>query len=265
MKRIQLFEFEDYGWFPTWLRACMTNLIVVLHRLTGTGEVIIGLIQKARKQAPFSQIVDMGSGSGGAMPHVVREMNAGGDSMRLLLTDLHPSPSVVAQINAKEEQGIRYHPESLDATDLRRAPSGLKMMVNSFHHLPPQAAKKVIEAAEKSRQPLLVYEMADNNIPTVLWWIMLPLAFTITMLMAFFLTPFARPLTWQQLVFTYLIPIIPIFYAWDGQASYVRMYARKDLEKMVGSLEKEGYQWEIGVGQKVNGRKMGSYLLGLPK
>lgn len=264
MKRIQLFEFEDYAWFPTWMRACMTNLIVVLHRLTGTGEAIIALIKKARKEAPFSQIVDMGSGSGGAMPHVVREMNAGGDSMRLLMTDLHPSPSVVAEINRREEKGIRYHPESLDATDLRQAPAGLKMMVNSFHHLPPHAAQKVIQAAEESRQPLLVYEMANNKVPTAIWWLMLPLSFTVTMLMAFFLTPFARPLTWQQLVFTYLIPIIPICYAWDGQASYVRMYALKDLEAMVGSLEKEHYRWEIGEGKKANGKKMGSYLLGLP-
>ena len=36
MKRIQLFELEDYPWFPHWLRACLTRLMVVMHQLLGT-------------------------------------------------------------------------------------------------------------------------------------------------------------------------------------------------------------------------------------
>jgi len=32
MKRIHLFEFEDFSWFPNWLRVRMTRLIVVMHR-----------------------------------------------------------------------------------------------------------------------------------------------------------------------------------------------------------------------------------------
>ena len=40
MKRIQLVEFEDFKWFPTIWRSTMTKLIVVLHKILGTKEVI---------------------------------------------------------------------------------------------------------------------------------------------------------------------------------------------------------------------------------
>lgn len=35
MKKIQLFEFEDFNWFPNWIRACMAKLIVVMHGVFG--------------------------------------------------------------------------------------------------------------------------------------------------------------------------------------------------------------------------------------
>ena len=45
------------------------------------------------------------------------------------------------------------------------------------------------------------------------------------------MTPFVKNLTLKQIIFTYLIPIVPLIYAWDGQASLVRMYTFKDIEK----------------------------------
>ena len=44
MKRIQLFEFEDFRWFPGWLRVCMTNLIVILQKMIGVPELLAVLI-----------------------------------------------------------------------------------------------------------------------------------------------------------------------------------------------------------------------------
>jgi hypothetical protein len=34
MKRMQLFEFEDFRWFPDFLRQCLTNYLVSFHRFT---------------------------------------------------------------------------------------------------------------------------------------------------------------------------------------------------------------------------------------
>ena len=44
MKRVQLFEFEDFDWFPDTFRSTMTKLIVVMHKIFGTKEVISDLL-----------------------------------------------------------------------------------------------------------------------------------------------------------------------------------------------------------------------------
>lgn len=72
MKRIQLFEFEDFSWFPNWLRNCMANLLVVLQRMMGKPEALASLIAGLVKDTKIFRVVDMGSGSGGAMPKVFK-------------------------------------------------------------------------------------------------------------------------------------------------------------------------------------------------
>lgn len=264
MKRIQLFEFEDQQWLPKFIRTAVTNLIVVFHKMTGTTEVIAMLLQDARAAVPFRRIVDLGSGSGGAMPEVVKKLNAETDEkVELMLSDLYPHPDIIRAFNNHGDELISYHEESLNATRMEQMPEGIKTMVNSFHHMPPPVAKNILQSAESSKQPFLVYEMAENNIPLLLWWLLLPLSLVILIIMCLFMTPFVRPLTWQQLVFTYLIPVIPLVYAWDGQASLVRTYTFKDIETLIGEPS-ANYSWKMGQGQRKNGKKAGYFILGLP-
>ncbi|MEL6841707.1 MAG: hypothetical protein AAFP02_00705 [Bacteroidota bacterium] len=265
MKRIQLFEFEDFAWFPAPIRNAMTNLIVVLSKMTGAPAVIASLIENTRKSFPFDQIIDMGSGSGGVMPMVVQELNQQDSSkpLNLRLTDLYPNPEFIEEINRKKLPHIQYSQQSTDATDLSKVESGLKTMMNSFHHMPPDKARQILHSAQQHQQPILIYEMSENRIPTIVWWLLLPLSLTILALMTLFMTPFSRPLSWQQLVFTYLIPIIPICYAWDGQASMVRMYTYEDIQHLLPPPTSD-YRWEIAPATKADGKKLGYYIQGLP-
>lgn len=201
------------------------------------------------------------------MPTVAGELNAAGEgtALELLLTDLHPAPENVARFNQDDEPAVSYRNEPLDATQLATAPAGLKTMMNSFHHLPPEAARQVLHSARAERQPLLIYEMAENKIPTLLWWLFLPLSLTILAVMTWFMTPFVRPLSGRQLLFTYLIPVIPLVYAWDGQASLVRMYTFDDLRQLLPADEPAAYTWEMGPAKNAAGKQQGYYLLGLPE
>lgn len=267
MKRVQLFEFEDYSWFPNWLRACLTNLIIVLHKMMGISEVLCYLIARVLKEKKLSTIIDLGSGSGGAMPEVLKTLHTLNDlkHVELVMTDLYPNQEAIQKFNKNTEDKISYSENPVDATDLLTAPNGLKTMVNSFHHMTPKAARKILESAEKNKQPILIYEMAENKIPFLVWLLLLPLSLVILMVMTLFMTPFVRPLTWQQLVFTYLIPIIPICYAWDGQASLPRIYALKDIDELLEGLGNNNYYWEHGPAKKGNGKKLGMYIVGYPR
>ncbi|WP_299115370.1 hypothetical protein [uncultured Winogradskyella sp.] len=266
MKRIQLFEFEDFSWFPSAIRTGMTNLLVVLQKMMGTSNIIATLILTTKQQHNFSKIIDLGSGSGGIMLDVIKQLNKNKtESLELVLTDLHPNPKLVERINSSKADTITYNKISVDATNLSDLPTGLKTMINSFHHMPPNIAKGILKSAQDNKQPLLIYEIGENTIPTLLWWILLPLSLVILFVMALLMTPFVKPLSWKQLVFTYLIPIIPLCYAWDGQASIMRIYTFKDIEHLIRDFKNETYNWEIAKAKKANGKKAGYYILGLPQ
>jgi hypothetical protein len=265
MKRKELFEFEDFSWIPSSVRTGATNLLIVFHKMMGTAEVLTNIILDLRKKSNFDQIVDLCSGSGGAMLEVIQKVNTeqqSSSAIQLILSDLHPNKALVEAINQQKIPHVRYNPESVNAAQLKNSPEGIKTMIASFHHMNPQVAQEIIRSAEENEETLLIFEVAQNNIPFFLWLILLPLSLPILMIMALFMTPFVKKLKLSQILFTYLIPIIPILYAWDGQASLMRTYTFKDLETLIGNQKNENYTWEIAEGKKSNGKKFGYYLLG---
>lgn len=264
MKRVQLFEFEDYDWFPQIWRNSMTNVLINLNKLLGTPQIMSKLIQQTLEESGEKRVVDLGSGSGGAMPVIYEELRKKGVDYELLMTDYHPNPQAVEKFSKNGDPKLNYHPESVDARNLENAPKGLKTMVNSFHHMPPKHAKAILQSAQENKETILLYEIAENNISIVAWWIMLPFSLVITAVMFMIMTPFTRPLTWHHLLFTYVIPVLPIFYAWDGQASLPRMYTMSDIEELIGEVPGD-YSWKKGRAVDEKGKRRGTYVIGMPK
>lgn len=259
MKRIDLFEFEDLIWFPKWLRGCLTKLITVMHQFLDTPGEIARLISEVINQTSQSSIIDLCSGSGGPMIEVVKILKEkyGITDINLTLSDLYPDEEAAKKINGNFDK-ITYLTTPVDATNLPSGIVGLRTMVGSFHHMPPDAARKILLDAKEKRQPILIYEISDNSLPTFLWWISLPLIF----MMTFVITLFVRPLTWKQIVFTYLFPIIPIFFAWDGAVSNARTYTLEDLDLLTEELSTDDYGWEKG---RISGKGNKLYLIGMPR
>lgn len=264
MKRIQLFEFEDFSWFPNWTRSSLTKLLNIMNKLMGLSNVVSKLVAKTLKEQNLNTIVDLGSGAGGVMPEVLNSLHEkhGLKEVNLTMTDYYPNPEAIKKFNSDEDKNISYHEKSVDATSIGNAPEGLKTMINCFHHMPVDKAKNILQSAQDNKQNLLIFEMAENKMPLIIWWILLPISLIFVFIMSLFMIPFVKPLTWKDIVFTYLIPIIPITYAWDAQASMPRMYAVKDLEEMTNEIAVEGYKWEQGYGMNAKKKKMGTYLLG---
>ena len=256
MKRIDLFEFEDLAWFPNWLRTCLTRLIVVMHRLLKSSDDLVPLIKRTLNYSNTKTIVDLCSGSGGPMIEVFRNLvrEQGNSDVKLILTDLYPNLEIASEINNSAIQNLSYKTFPVNASHVNSELTGVRTMVGSFHHMKPDAAKEILKNAKESKVPICIYEISDNRFPTFLWWATIPIIF----LMALFLTPFVRPLTWKQIIFTYIIPVIPLFFAWDGAVSNVRTYTLEDLDILLEGLESENYRWEKGkIANKL-------YLLGIP-
>ena len=258
MKRIHLFEFEDFSWFPNWLRICLTRLMVVMHRMLGTNQELANLVSKSLRHAAKPDIIDLCSGSGGAMINVAKTLKEDYqiENLTLTFTDLYPNKELAGKIN-QDNSDFSYIPTSVDATNVPEDLVGLRTMVCSFHHMKPDTARSILKSAKEDKQPICIYEISDNSFPIFLWWVALPLNF----IMTFFITPFVRPLTWKQILFTYFIPVIPVLFAWDGAVSNARTYTLQDLEVLLKGLETADYKWEKG---KITGRAKKVYLLGTP-
>ncbi len=259
MKRIDKFEFEDCAWFPNWIRICLTRLMVVMHKLLNSSDDLVPLIKRALIYSNHNTIVDLCSGSGGPMLEVFKKLaeEHREDNVKLILTDLYPNLDLVTKINNSPTPNLSYNPSPVNASNVSSELNGIRTMVGSFHHMKPKIAKGILEDAKENKVPICIYEISDNSFPNALWWITIPVIF----LMALVITPFVRPLTWKQIVFTYIIPIIPFFFAWDGAVSNVRTYTLEDLDILLEGLESDDYKWEKG---RISKRANKIYLLGIP-
>ena len=264
MKRKHLFEIEDQTWFPPMLRSYMTDVLMELNRKIGATHAIHHEIKSLIETYNFSTIVDLGSGSGGPMPEIIKEIRKK-KQVDLLLTDLYPNPKSVETYTHID--GVMYLESPICASNpqMPQKEGNLMTMINSFHHMKPDMAKEILHSASKNQTPLFIYELADNKIPFPIWFILLPLGLIINIFSCLLLTLFVRPIQPLQLFFTYIIPIIPICFAWDGQVSYTRIYTFDDIDILLQGSESPSYTWTKSYAQDENGRSIGIFLLGLPK
>ena len=134
---------------------------------------------------------------------------------------------------------------------------GLRTQFLSLHHFKPNDAKQILQNAVDSKSSIAVFEAQERSLPSLLAMVFSPLT-------VFFTTPFIRPFKIGRIVFTYLIPIVPLFVLWDGIVSSLRTYSVKEMNSLVNYLNnKETFDWEIN--KIKSGPGVILYLLGTPK
>ena len=263
MKRIHLFEFEDLPRFPDWIRRCMTAYLQSLHRTLGTASTIGPLVSRGLKVSN-NRVVDLCSGAGGPMIEVVERLRSQPEhsGLSLVLTDLYPNGEAAERISSSRNNNwIRYEMTPVDAAKVPSELGGLRTMICSLHHMRPEVAAKILQDAAEKKQSLLVFELSDNSLPLWLWWTSIPIGFLLSLVM----TLRVRPLTTRQFVFTYCIPIIPLFLSWDAAVSNARTYTKADIQELLSQFKSIGFDWEIGT-VKAPGLPMAMlYILGLPR
>ena len=256
MKRIHLFEFEDLSGFPQWIRNGLTAYIETLHKLIKTPDQLAPLIQQSLEHSKSNSIYDFCSGAGGPMLESFEKLKESNQNLKLYLSDLYPNETAIHRVS--KVKGVHYKKEPVDVCQQNHPLGGLRTLICSFHHLKPKQAQKVLQSAINAKEPILIYEISDNSLPIWLWWISIPFTFLST----FFISLAVRPFTFNRFLFTYILPIYPLFIAWDGAVSNARTYTEKDLNELLSNCNIKEYNFEIG---KIKG-KMSSqiYLIGKP-
>lgn len=272
MKRLHLFEFEDLSGCPHWLRSVITDMLSLIHRWFGTADIIKAQLEPLLSQQQPTTITDLCSGSGGPMVEVVSQLrqqvveqkspesnsvaNLEGQSIdsspladtQLRLTDLYPNAAAVAsfQKSHAERPWVRFESDPVDAAAVRpiddQDRAEVRTMICCFHHMPPVQARKILASAQSDRQPMLIFEMSDNSVPPKwLWWIAIFPNFFFGLLVAVF----TRPMTPVRFLLSFLVPVIPICFAWDGAVSNIRTYIESDIQELLEPIKDDTYQWQV--------------------
>jgi hypothetical protein len=251
MRRLHLFEFGDQSWFTQVLRDAETAYLAVAYRLLPLARIWAEKISSVFHSGEPGEILDLCSGSGGAMPSILDELEKCGFNARALLTDLYPS------LKSAPHSRISWMTEPVDATCVPLRLPGVRTMFSAFHHFRPEAAKSILRSAFDRGRAICIFESGSGTALGLAAMILVP--FNVLALM-----PFARPFRWSYLVFTYLIPVMPIVVFWDGVVSMLRIYSPEQMKGMIRDLQRPAYTWEIGRIQVRGSAGKLPYLIGRP-
>ncbi len=257
--RFRLFEFEDLPWFPAVIRAGMMDYLRFMISALGTYRPIVPLLAEALRRTSQTALLELGAGAGGGTETVLAALRTHGQpGATITLTDLYPQPAAWADIAHRTQGAIGYEPAPVDALAVPAHLPGFRTIFSAFHHFPPAAAEALLRDAVRARTGIGVFEGAGKH-----WWELL-LAGTVLPVAQLLLTPFFRPFRPSRLLFTYLIPIIPLCTVWDGAVSLLRMYSPAELLALAHRADPLGhFAWQAGKKRHWWGPQV-TYLVGWP-
>jgi hypothetical protein len=258
MRRIQFIELHDQPWFPSTLRNEITDVLQYGSELLKAYAPISVLLQRALDATRSRSIVDVCSGSGGPWVGLSQMLQGDTAAYRIWLTDKFPNFTAFEKVKAASANRIDFDRSSVDAMEVPAELEGFRTMFSSFHHFPPAQARAILQNALDARQGIGIFEITSRSASAVgmmfLWF-----------LMAFAVTPTIRPFRWSRLLYTYVLPIIPMVLLFDGLVSCLRTYRTRELRELIEELAATDYWWEVGEHSGTFRGLPVTYLIGYPR
>ncbi|WP_296153207.1 hypothetical protein, partial [Pseudonocardia sp. SCN 73-27] len=255
IRRVHLFEFADLRWFPTRLRDLGSALLQ--QRLITDLDVygcIAPLLAGVVAQTGFLDVVDLCSGASGPWLTLKSNVERITESkLDVVLTDKYPN----ARVGHDVAPGIRYCRSAVDAVEPWDQGPGIRTLFTSFHHFRPAEARRVLGNAVDGRHPVCIFEMTSRSYPGILGALLMPLIIAIRSIGY-------RPMTADRILFTFVLPAIPLLGAWDVLASVMRSYTVREFREFTEQLDAPQYSWSVGRVQSGLGKPPVTYLIGVP-
>ncbi|WP_337171167.1 hypothetical protein [Gemmatimonas aurantiaca] len=258
MRRRHLFEIADQSWCPRVVRDGVTDYL--RHAITvgnAYGPAVphlAGLLHRTGR----NDIVDLAAGGGGPWQSLLPALAAEGVAPTITLTDWHPNLEAFAR--AAHDMPGRVQGERR-AVDARRVPAdlrGVRTMFSALHHFEEDEIVAMLRDAEQAGEPFAALEATHRSVKALLITCLTPI-------LVLLFTPAIRPFRWSRLLFTYLIPLIPLTVLWDGLVSCLRTYTPAELDDIAqrAGVQHTRYEWRAG--ESGGGPLPVTYLIGLTR
>jgi hypothetical protein len=216
------------------------------------------LLAEVLKREETARLVDLCSGAGRPLLALVPVLqNLGVPDLEVTLTDKYPN------LAAFESAGrtcakVTYAESSIDAADVPVSLNGFRTLFTSFHHFRPDLARAILTNAADNGEGVGIFEYTERN------WLIWGLPTLLIPLFVWLCTPFIRPFRWRRLVWTYLVPVVPIVALWDGFVSNLRTYSVGELSDLVENLADHRCEWKIGRVRSIGWSRV-TYAIGSPR
>lgn len=241
-QQVRLFEFNECSWIPSRLREYATDFLSSLWCFDGFGTAkpaitpAMELMEKSINKTKTKKIVDMACGSGKASYQILLHLKQKGvRNLKLVLSDLYPNIEILKKLS-DQNKDVSYEEESVDAMHCEL--DGFRTFFASFHHFNEQQATKIIKDAVARQEGIGIFEMTYRGF----WNLFLLIG--LAPLWVVLLTPVIRPVKIPRLIFTYVIPVIPLMLWWDGLVSVIRTYTEKELMRIIKKADPDDtFEW----------------------
>jgi hypothetical protein len=257
-RRRQWFEIQDFPWCPNVIRDGVTDYLQFVLSYLNIYTPILPLLLQGMKQSGEERIVDLCSGGGGPVPKLVGDLKKTQScSARVVLTDKYPNLKKFEMFKLKSEGLVDFRSDSIDATAVPEELKGMRTSFSSFHHFSDEMARLIVKDAFDKRAPIGIFEFTPRNFKTLLMTAPTPF-------FMWLLTPMVRPFRLSRLLFTYLIPLIPLVATFDVLVSVMRTRNEDELTALTSEFVSQDYEWRVGRVESVFGMEI-VYLTGNPK
>ena len=257
MRRFQLFEFEDFEWFPKIIRDGGTDFLGFVLNHLKYYEPAIKIIEDVVLKTKYHQIVDLCSGNGYPIALVNNKLDPD-LKVTYFLTDKFPNLAAFEHLKSTSEGIIDYSHEPLDIIHDTISIKGIRTMFTAIHHFNAEDVKRILTNAVNDQEPIAIFDGGNKNLGSILAILIAhPILFLI-------FTPFIKPFKWNRLLFTYLIPLIPLYAIWDGIVSILRLHTPDELLHYAQTADvNKGFTWSSGKVRNSIGFSI-AYLVGIP-
>jgi len=256
MTRVHAFEFNDLSWFPISFRNSATDFLQFVANRFDIYKNVLPVIEKGIQSSGNNTIVDIASGGGGGLLKIAEHLKTRIPNLKIILTDYYPNIDAFKRTKAKQPEVFEYVEDSVNAMDVPQDLKGFRTQFLSFHHFKPKDAKAILQNAIDRNQAIGIFEAQQRDVKNLVERFLSPLSVLI-------LTPFIKPVKFDRMIFTYLIPVLPLITLWDGVISVLRTYTEAELKQMILELRNSAcFDWEVDV-VKANSFAI-LYLLGTP-
>jgi hypothetical protein len=181
--------------------------------------------------------------------------------VKIVLTDLYPNVAAFKDLEAQSGGHVSARYESTNAADVPGELQGVRTLFTAAHHFQPSQVKLVLADAVRKRAPIAVFEPLERT-PR-----MMALVGLMSFVRGFTHTPRVGRLTLGRFLLTYVLPLSPAMFAWDGAVSALRTYTADELLDLAKSVTTSEFEWEAGRFDVPGpfGSMPTTYLVGAPR